>query len=205
MLKNVKCVIFDIGGVLVDLDLERCIASFRELGFKEAEKLVSCYHPADFFGELERGEISVEEFYDKIREMSGLMELSNESIRDAYLSLLVSIPIEKLRLIDSLKSRGFRIFALSNINPIMMSVINDLFRADGRSSDYYFEHMFLSYEMGVMKPSHEIYERVVSHIGVDPSQLFFIDDGVQNINIARELGFQVYLATAKEDFSHIFE
>ncbi len=204
MLKNIKCVIFDIGGVLVDLNFDRCIDEFKRLGFEGAEKLVSCYHPADFFGALERGELSVSEFCDKIREVSALPTLSDQSICDAYCSLLESIPVSKLRMIESLRERGFRIFALSNINPVMISMIRGFFNADGHDTDFYFEKMFLSFEMGVMKPSAEIYEQVLAEISVDPSQILFIDDGAKNIDAARKMGFQVYLASEKEDFSHIF-
>ncbi|MFI3306147.1 MAG: HAD family phosphatase [Rikenellaceae bacterium] len=205
MLKNIECIVFDIGGVLVDLNLERCISQFKTLGFADAERLVSCYHPADFFGALERGELSVGEFCDKIREVSGLDSLSDDSICCAYCSLLESIPRQKLQMLESLRGRGFRLFALSNINPVMISMIRGFFEADGRSADFYFEEMFLSFEMGVMKPSREIYERVVAATGVEPSRILFVDDGVKNVEAARELGFQVYLASAKEDFSHIFE
>ncbi|MFI3260004.1 MAG: HAD family phosphatase [Rikenellaceae bacterium] len=205
MLKGVKSVVFDIGGVLVDLDFDRCIESFRALGFEGAENLVSCYHPAAFFGELERGEITCEEFYDKIREVGNLPDLSDEQISDAYCSLLVGIPEYKMRLIGQLRKRGFKIYALSNINPVMIDRIRGMMAVDGLSHTDYFDHMFLSFEMGVMKPKREIYERMVESIGDDPSQILFIEDGVQNAEAAREFGINVYLAKANEDFRHIFE
>ncbi len=204
MLSKVKNIIFDIGGVLVDLDFDRCIKAFHEAGFTTAEEFVSCYHPADFFGALERGEISVAEFYDRIREVAGVA-LSDEQIHDAYNKLIISIPVAKLRLIERLRNEGYKIYALSNINPVLIDKIYDFFRADGYDAAHYFDKMYLSFEMGVMKPTPKIYEMLIEDSGIDPRESLFIDDGKHNIDAAREFGFQLYLAEEREDFSHIFD
>ncbi len=204
MLSNIKNIIFDIGGVLVDLDLERCLESFKAIGFEDAKSMVSCYHPASFFGAMERGEITIDQFCDEIRKASGV-NMTNEQISAAYSSLLVEIPIEKLRLIKSLRDRGFKIYALSNISELLMNYVLKFFEADSLSADDYFDKMFLSYQMGVMKPDPKIYELLISQSGIDPSQTLFIDDAEKNITAAREFGLQVYLASAKEDFSHLFD
>ncbi|MFI3247847.1 MAG: HAD family phosphatase [Rikenellaceae bacterium] len=203
MLSNIKCIIFDIGGVLVDLDLERCLESFRSIGFEDARNMVSCYHPASFFGSLERGEISIDEFCSQIRNASGVA-MTNEEIIAAYSSLLVGIPVEKLRLMKSLRDRGFRVYALSNISALLMMPIQKFLGADSLSADDYFDKMFLSYQMGVMKPDSKIYEMVIAELDVDPKQMLFIDDSKSNIAAAREFGIQVYLAEAREDFTHLF-
>ncbi len=204
MLKGIKNVIFDIGGVLVDLDINRCVDTFEKIGFKGAEKLVSCYHPQAIFGALERGEVSVAEFCDEIRRMAGC-ELSNDDICKAYCSLLKTIPIEKLQLLKRLKEEGYKIYALSNMSEVMFPVVLHLFEADGLSAEYYFEDMFISYQLGVMKPTPRIYEIIMERSGVDPRETLFIDDAEKNVAAAREFGFMVYLAEAEEDFGHIFE
>lgn len=204
MLSRIKTIIFDIGGVLVDLDFERCIDAFRELGIEGAEQMVSCYHPAEFFGELERGEINTAEFCCRLRDMAGMPELSDEAICAAYRTLILGIPVEKLRMIKSLRDRGFQILALSNINEVMLPRIFEFFRADSLEATDYFDKMYLSFEMGVMKPSKKIYEMVIEGSNLDPKETLFIDDGVQNVEAAREMGMQIYLATAREDFLHLF-
>lgn len=203
MLSNIKSIIFDIGGVLVDLNFDRCIDSFNAIGFKDAKDMVSCYHPAAFFGEMERGEITTDQFLNEIRKASG-QELSNDAIRSAYGSLLSGIPIDKLRLIKSLRDRGYKIYALSNISELLMVPISKYFEADSLTMDDYFDKMYLSYQMGVMKPNPKIYEMLIADSGITPSQTLFIDDGEKNIAAAREFGLQVYLAEAGEDFSHLF-
>lgn len=204
MLSNIKNIIFDIGGVLVDLDMERCLEAFNAIGFADAKNMVSCYHPNAFFGALERGEITTDEFCAEIRRESGL-ELSNEEICSAYRTLLVGIPVEKLRLMKSLRDRGFKVYALSNISELLMSRIIEFLESDSLTADDYFDQMFLSYQMGVMKPNPKIYEMLIEKSGVIPQQTLFIDDGEKNIAAAREFGLQVYLAEVKEDFTHLFD
>ncbi|MFI3289776.1 MAG: HAD family phosphatase [Rikenellaceae bacterium] len=183
--------------------MERCLEAFAAIGYEDAKDMVSCYHPNAFFGALERGEISVDEFCCEIRKASGL-ELTNDEIAKAYGALLVGIPVEKLRMIKSLRDRGFKIYALSNISEILIEPVLRFMEADSLKVDDYFDHMFLSYQMGVMKPDPKIYEMLISQSGVDPAQTLFIDDAEKNIVAAREFGLQVYLAEAREDLNHLF-
>ena len=205
MLKNIKNIIFDIGGVLIDLDKDRCIAAFTRIGFPKAAELIDFYHPAEFFNRLERGEISATECCDTIREMAGNPTITDEQIREAYCAFLVSVPVEKLRLIKHLRDKGYRIYALSNINEIVISKVRELFTADGLTCEDYFERMFLSFEMRSLKPDAEIFEQVIRESGVVPSETLFLDDGLKNINAGREAGFEVYMPQHHEDFSHLFE
>ncbi len=204
MLKGIKSVIFDIGGVLVDLDIDRCIDSFEKIGFRGAERLVSCYHPQAIFGALERGEVSIDEFCDEIRHEAAC-DLSNEAICRAYCSLLIGIPIEKLRLLKRLKESGYKLYALSNMSEVMLPEVLKMFEADGMTAEYYFDDMFISYQLGVMKPTPRIYEIILERTGVNPSEMLFIDDAEKNIAAAREFGMMVYLAEARENFDHLFE
>ncbi|MFR9640798.1 MAG: HAD family phosphatase [Rikenellaceae bacterium] len=203
MLSNIKNIIFDIGGVLIDLDREHCVESFKKIGFAEAERLIDLYHPAAMFNDLERGKISLEEVCDMIRERSGAT-MSNEQISQAYSSFLSSLPVEKLRLIASIRDRGFKTYALSNINPLVMDRVEELFEGDGHPMSYYFDKAYLSYQMKALKPEREIYELLIADSGISPEQTLFIDDSEKNIAMGREMGLQVYLAQGKEDFSHLF-
>ncbi len=204
MLTNIKNIIFDLGGVMIELDKQRSIESFTAIGFPQAATMLDCYHPAELFEEFERGLITTDELCDTIRSISG-REITNEQIAAAYGDILVTIPIYKLRLIDSLRKRGYRIYALSNINPIVMPKIYNLFKADGKSADEYFDKMYLSYQMKSLKPDAAIFEQLIADSGVVPSESLFIDDAVANIEAGRKAGFAVYLAGAEEDFSHLFE
>lgn len=205
MLKEIKNIIFDIGGVLVDLDKDRCVEEFTKIGFPQAAELIDFYHPAEFFNKLERGEISVNECCDIIRQMAGNDAITNELISGAYSAFLLGIPLSKLRLIRSLREAGFNIYALSNINALVIERIYEFFEMDGFDKDYYFDKMFLSFEMNSLKPDREIFDMVIEQSGVVPSQTLFIDDSLHNVNMGREVGFEIYMPQPREDFSHLFD
>ncbi len=205
MLSSIKNIIFDLGGVMIDLDRKRCVDSFTRIGFPEADNLIDFYHPADFFQRLERGEITVEELCDIIRSKASCSEaLTNEAICEAYSDFLVEIPVFKLRLLDQLRERGFRLYALSNINEVVMPKVKELFAADGKTMDDYFDKAYLSFEMGALKPDPQIFEQLIADSGIDPAESLFIDDSVHNIEAGAKFGLNLYLAQAHEDYSHLF-
>ncbi len=204
MLSSVKNIIFDLGGVVIDLDRERCVESFTRIGFPEADTLIDFYHPAEFFNRLERGEITAAEVCDIIRSTYPC-KASDKEICDSYSDFLSGIPLFKLRMIESLKARGFKIYALSNINEIVMPKVRQLFEADGKSIEEYFDKLYLSFEMKSLKPDAEIFEMLIKDSGIKPEETLYIDDSERNIEAGREFGLQLYLASAHEDYSHLFE
>lgn len=206
MFRDIECVVFDLGGVLIDLCRERCVEAFARIGYPQAEQMIGMYCPADTFKRLESGEINGEQLTEFIRQESGVESISCEQVRDAYIAFLGEIPVKKLRSIKSLRERGIRTFALSNINELVMPYIRErLFAADGLSETDYFEKAFLSYEMGLLKPDPEIFKEMIRQAGMTPERTLFIDDSELNVASARELGFQVYLAAPKEDFTHLVD
>ncbi len=205
MLKGVKNIIFDIGGVLVDLDKDRCVEEFTRVGFPQAAELIDFYHPAEFFNKLERGAISAHECCDIIREMAQNPSITDEDIKMAYSAFLGGIPLKKLRLIRSLREAGYKIYALSNINDLVISRIYEFFESDGFDKDYYFDKMYLSFEMKALKPDREIFDMLIADSGILPSETLFIDDSQHNVNMGREVGFNIYMPEPREDFAHLFE
>lgn len=205
MMENIRNVVFDLGGVLVDLDIERCRAAFVRLGMPQVAELIDPYHPAAMIGRLEKGEIGFHEACDEMRRLTGRADVSDEAIADAYAAFLVDVPVEKLQLIDTLRSRGIRTYVLSNNNPASMRVIRRMFSADGRTMEEYFDRIYLSYEMHLLKPSEEIFRRMLADSGMRAEETLFIDDSERNVNAARTLGLGVYRPEPGEDFSHLFD
>jgi len=205
MLTDIKNIIFDLGGVLVDLDKERCVEAFTELGFPGIGQLLDYCYPAAVFRDFERGDISTREMCEAIRRMAGL-EIPDAEICRAYSLFVVSIPVYKLRLLRSLRRRGFRVYLLSNTNEVVYPIVcEQMFTADGHRPEEHFEKAYLSYRMHALKPSPEIFRMMIADSGIIPSESLFLDDGERNIAAARELGFNVYMPAAREDFTFLFE
>lgn len=199
MTNNYKTIMFDFGGVLVDLDQNKCVNAFVSLGVADIKDYIGKYSQNGLFLELEKGTISVSEFCDKLRETSHITA-TNEQITQAWNQFLISIPSYKLQFIHELRKQK-RIILLSNTNEIHYEgwAINE-FRKDGLSVDDYFDHCYLSYRLGYAKPDEEIFRKVLAGEQAQAEDILFIDDGPQNIETAQRLGFQTLLVADKEDW-----
>lgn len=202
---TIQNVVFDLGGVLVDLDIERCRRAFRRIGMDAVADLLQPYYPVELFAHLEKGDIDAHEACDQMRRISSAPDTSDEQIEQAYGAFLTDIPVDKLRMIDRLRDKGIRTYVLSNNNPLAMAYIRRMFAADGKTMEAYFERVYLSYEMHLLKPSEVIFRAMIADSGMEPARTLFIDDGPKNIETARSLGFAVYMPAEGEDFSHLFD
>ncbi|WP_299102054.1 HAD family phosphatase [uncultured Alistipes sp.] len=202
---NIKNVVFDLGGVLVDLDIDRCKAAFRSLGMEAVAQLINSYYPAEMIGRLERGEISFHEACEEMRRLSGRADIPDERIAWAYGKFLTGVSATKLRAIERLRNRGLKSYVLSNNNPASMEVIRRMFRCDGHAMEHYFDRIYLSYELRELKPSEAIFRKMIDDSGMVPAETLVIDDGQRNVEAARQMGFAVYMPAPGEDFTHLLE
>lgn len=204
-MESIKNVVFDLGGVLVPLDLNRCIAAFRHLGMDAVAEIINPCYPAEMLGRLEHGDITFHETCDAMRQLSNRPDITDEQIEWAYGEFLNPIPVKLLRQIETLRRRGIRTYVLSNNNPASMKFVEEMFRADGHEMEYYFDAVYLSYRMHELKPSEAIFRKMIDASGMIPEETLFIDDGLKNIETARSLGFSVYMPASGEDFGHLLE
>lgn len=112
MMESIKNVVFDLGGVLVDLDIDRCRESFRRLGMDAVAELINPYYPAEMIGRLEHGLITFHEMCDEMRRLAATPAVTDDEIGRAYGDFLTGIRIEKLRQIDRLRARGIRTYII---------------------------------------------------------------------------------------------
>ncbi len=202
-MKNIKNIVFDLGGVIITLDRDEAVRRFKQLGVKEAEELLDPYHQKGSFLELEEGLISRKEYYQSIRDLAG-KDIPEEDIDDALYGFLADVPAYKLEMLEQLRGK-YNLYLLSNTNPIIMGWAHDpiTWGREKLLCDY-FDKMYLSYQMGYTKPSRKIFEIMFADSGLNPSETFFIDDGSANVKIGEELGMKVYQPENGEDFRHIF-
>lgn len=201
--KKIKNLIFDFGGVLIDLDRQRCIERFRQLGLADVENMLGLYAQQDFFRKHEKGLITDAEFRDTIRTLSG-RQLTDARIDDAWNSFLVGISPSKLDMLLHLR-KDYVIYLLSNTNHIHWQwACENAFPYKSFRVEDYFEQIFLSYEMKMAKPSPEIFQAVLSETGIEPSETLFIDDSADNCRAAAALGIDTYNAKPHEDWSRLF-
>lgn len=199
---NISTLIFDFGGVLINLDLPQCILNFKSLGIHTIDRYLSNFGQSDFFLKFENGQIGIEEFRSEIRNCCET-PLEDEQIDSAWCSFLCNIPAEKLEILTELRKK-FRVVLLSNTNPLHIEVsAAGEFAKTGKTLYDYFDACYLSYEMRLVKPDAAIFEKLLELENVAPEHCLFLDDGIKNIEQAQRLGIQTYLVKEHEDLGFL--
>ena len=180
---------------------EEAIKRFKSIGFKNVEDYLNPYTQTDIFGDIEEGKISAEQFREKLSELIG-KEVTYEECKFAWLGYRQDVPLRNLDILRKLKAQGYKLILLSNTNPFMMSWgLSGEFDGNGNSLESYFDSLYLSYKLGVMKPNKKIFKYIIDNEKIQPSESLFIDDGERNINAARLLGFKTLCPINGEDWT----
>lgn len=197
-MSELKNIIFDLGGVLIDLDFQKSTENFRKLGFPHFEKMYSQFKVDQLFEKLETGAVSEEEFYTVLLKV-GNEGSRAEDIKFSWNSLLLDFRLSSLKFLESLRQQ-YRIFLLSNTNAIHYTAFNNiLLEQTGFSSlEPYFEKTYYSHLIGLRKPNRDIFDFVLNDARISAPETLFIDDTHNNIETAGVMGFKTHLLTPGE-------
>ena len=195
-----KTLIFDLGGVIITIDQQQAIDRFKEKGVSSIEKYLNPYMQQGIFGDLEEGKITAEEFIVEVNKISN-QPLLYDDCRYCWLGYLKEVPAHGLRALRQLRSEGYRLLLLSNTNPFMMSWADSKdFDGEGNPLSHYFDNMYLSYKLKLMKPSHDIFAHLLANENLQPENCIFVDDGPRNVLAASEMGFTTLRPENGEDW-----
>ena len=218
----IKNIIFDFGGVLLDLRPDRCIAEFKKLGIPEIDHMLSLAHQQGVLGDMERGMYTIDAFCDAMRaahtgafERTGkfrsLMPFikdgypipapTNRQIALAFSSMCDGIPAYRLDFINQLKKEGFHVSALSNTNTIHWDYCLRYFIEAGYDPRELFENTWLSYEMHLVKPDPAIFKAILEESGYVPEETLFVDDNQHNCDVAASFGIHTFCPPIRRDWT----
>ncbi|MDB4655500.1 HAD family phosphatase [Flavobacteriales bacterium] len=191
-LTDYKNIIFDLGGVILNLDYQLTISAFEKLGSGDVEVKYSQLQQVNLFDEYERGEMSSSSFRQGIRESFGL-SLPDEEIDKAWNAMLLDLPIERLQLLSDLRKTK-NLVLLSNTNAIHINSFSGYLKEHHATEDLsgYFDKLYYSFEMGMRKPEPRIFQFVLDEQNYNPRETLFIDDSPQHIEAAQTLGVNTY-------------
>ena len=203
-MNNIKNLLFDLGGVIIDINRDRCVAAYTRAGMRDAEDMLGVYKQSGIFLLLEEGKVTPEEFRAEMRKHFDC-PVSDDTIDNCFFQFLLGIPVERLRALERL-AKQYHIYLLSNTNTIMFnSVIREFFRADGHDLEYYAEDMVLSYEAHCCKPDQRIFQMCIDQFGIRPEETLFFDDGQANCDAAQLLGFRTHCVKPGTEFYDYFK
>jgi putative hydrolase of the HAD superfamily len=187
-----KNIIFDFGGVILNLDYQRTIDAFRQLGVKDFDQSYSQLNQTELFDRFEQGETSSSIFRDGLRQAFG-KPVSDEKIDIAWNAMLLDLPSERLEVLERLHSKK-RLSLLSNTNEIHVQAFESNFKEIHGFDDLtgFFDQVYYSCRMGMRKPERRIFDFVIKEQKYIPSETLFIDDSPQHVEAARNAGLNAY-------------
>lgn len=202
--KEIKNIIFDFGGVILNINYGLTSEAFRQLGISNFDEMFSKAKQSDLFDNLEKGLISPGEFCDRVRTITAMI-LSNDQIFDAWNALLLDLPKERIELITALRKK-YKTFLLSNTNKIHADAFFKIIDASvGRNNfNNAFDKIYLSHEIKLRKPGREIFELVLRENDLEKEETLFIDDSIQHVEAASCIGIHAYHLKERETIFDLF-
>lgn len=197
MLKNI---IFDFGNVLLNLDES---ATYKALGNILDPLKCGDLNEMVLFP-FEKGEISEEAFFNRLQRRSKMV-LQPEFYYKAWTAMLLDFPIARENFLNQLKS-NYRLFLLSNTNITHLRFVRKKLAQENNIHDFesrFFEKAYYSFEIGMRKPDLEIFQFVLQDSNLKASESLFIDDKIENVNGAKQIGMNAYHHNPAEDISDV--
>ncbi|HWY98303.1 MAG TPA: HAD family phosphatase [Bacteroidia bacterium] len=203
--KNITTIIFDLGGVLFDIDYSLTQQAFIALGAKDFQQQYSQQMQHGVFDEFEKGNVNPSYFREVVLKWLPA-NTTKQQVDNAWNALLIGFPKEKVELVKRLRNK-YRIFLLSNTNDIHLPAVMQMMDKEYGAGvmQQMFHKEYYSCRMGMRKPDSEIYEHVIKENSLNPSSTLFVDDLIQNVNAAGNIGIQTLHCTPQVNLFEYFE
>jgi len=205
-MQNIKNIIFDYGNVIFSIDFTLAQKAFSALGINNSDQFFGHLQQDAIFDAFDRGEITAAQFRDRLREVTGNKNLTDQQIDNAWNSMLLGIAKGNHELLLKLKAK-YRTFLMSNINDIHYSHIMNYLRREFNfeGNDHLFEKVYYSHLVGKRKPDTAFFQQLLDENNLNPAETLFIDDSPQHLEGAKKLGIQTYLMKAPDTIQKFFE
>lgn len=189
-MQNIDNIIFDLGGVILTLDMPRAEKSFTDLGVKDYNTLFRNGNVSSFFKDYEIGKINDAEFLAAMKNLAGI-PLNDTDLLASWNAMLGVFPPERVDLLHSLKNK-YRLFLFSNTNALHLETFRKMYADTFNQQvfDDHFEKAYYSHTLGMRKPDAESFQYIIDENKLDPSRTVFIDDSLPNVEGAIAVGLK---------------
>ncbi len=204
-MEGIKNIIFDLGGVIINLNMGLTEKAFEGLLGEKAALLKNQEALETIFYPFEVGAITEQEFRDRIRSHTNT-SVTDHQVDEAWNAMLLDIPKERLNLLLSLKNR-YRIFLFSNTNAIHYTAFNKYLKETHNYEDLspFFEKDHYSHILGQRKPHPEAFTSLIELHGLNSKETVFLDDTQQHLGGADKAGLNTIHVTADDHILKIFK
>ncbi len=205
MIEGVKHILFDLGGVLLNIDYKLTEKAFIDLGITDFPERYSQLSQTPVFDDFETGKIDKDSFIAQMQAMAGV-PLSAQQITDAWNAMLLDYPLRRLQILQQLRLY-YDLLLLSNTNEIHEAAFNDiLYKAHGMPTlGVFFDKVYLSHRIGMRKPNPEVFRHILDENGLNAADTLFIDDSPQHIEGAKSVGIRtIYMEKGMTIEDNIF-
>jgi HAD superfamily hydrolase (TIGR01509 family) len=186
-MKDIKNIIFDLGGVILNIDIRKTAMALQQLGVEDLQAHLSRPSLVSFFNEYESGKIDDNAFVAKLQSLA-TEGTTGQNIVDAWNALLLDFPAERIELLRSLRKK-YRLFLLSNTNAIHYNKFQEqIYLQTGSYLEDFFEQTYYSHTIKLRKPDVACYQFVIQENKLNPAQTIFLDDSEVNIAGAMDAG-----------------
>ncbi len=194
MLTGIRNIIFDLGGVILDINIEKTKQAFRDIGFSEIDQLFGLGHAASYFLDHETGALSDEDFINRISTSIGGKQ--PDAVINAWNAMLLQFPEERINKLMEL-GKKYRLFLFSNTNGIHYEAFTSLYSASfgGGRLDDLFEKAYYSHRMKMRKPDKAAFEYILEANRLVAAETLFVDDAKINIEGAAQAGLKTFHIT----------
>ena len=195
MIEGIEAIIFDLGGVILNIDYARPVEAFKALGAQQVDDLYSKQTQTELFDLLETGKISESDFFNALAAFCP-PGTTHHQLELAWNSILLDFPLRRLQILQQVQLH-YSTYLLSNTNSIHERAFNAILQqtVGYPSLAVFFDKVYMSHRVGLRKPDPVIFQRVLDDNNLNPSKTLFIDDSPQHIATAATLGIQtIHLA-----------
>ncbi len=190
--RNIENVIFDLGGVLVQIDFLLPVRHLKKYGIENF--VLNQLQQWELISQFEMGLITEEKFIHDLWDKLNQPAIEFEKLKEIWNSIIVDIPLEIFTCLEKMK-KEYHLFVLSNTNPIHIQYLYTFLKEKRgiKNFEFYFQKVYYSFLLGCKKPDDSIFKYVIKDAKIDPSKTLFIDDTYVNVKKGEELGFQTFL------------
>ena len=202
---KIKNIIFDLGGVILDIDETVVYKELEKLGINTTE-LAHSKEFIELMSKFDTGVYTAPTFRKKTKALLGLDKMTDKRFDDIWNAMLLDIPRERIEAIEKVK-KHYKIFLMSNTNVIHYDLyIRDLqLRFGYNEFDELFHKSYFSFAEHLEKPDPRFFELILDHEQLLPEETLFIDDSKKNIEAAQSLGIHTYHIRRDELVRNLFE